>query len=178
MRIVYNLRNKSVIAHESNNGFTLLEMVASMVILGVLASAVAIGMAQAAKGFITVQGTQAVVEGAELGMLRLSKELLASQQSSIVGSASSLQFASPHTGSSSTYTASLSNSQLILTDNSSHNYVLANNVSSLSFAYYDTYNGTAKTTWSATSNIINISLTFSGPNNTSLTFTTSVMPRN
>jgi prepilin-type N-terminal cleavage/methylation domain-containing protein len=166
------------IGSRPDRGFTLLEMVVSLIILSILASVVASGIVQAVNGFTFVKGTQAVVENAELAILRLSKEVAVTQQSTITGTANSLTFSSLHTGADVTYTALLSNSQLILQDGSGNNHVLASNINSLSFTYYDTYNGSPNTTWATTRRIVNISITVVGPNNTLLTFNTSVTPRN
>lgn len=161
-----------------HSGFTLVEILVSLVILSISAAVVVAGIVQAANGFTFVKGTQAVVENAELAILRLSRELAETQKSTMSGTANSLTFSSPHTGTNATYTASLSNSQLILQDNNNNSYVLANNISSLSFTYYDAYNGTPYTTWAATRRIVHISIVTAGPNSTSLTFNTSVAPRN
>jgi prepilin-type N-terminal cleavage/methylation domain-containing protein len=166
------------IGSNTNMGFTILEMVVSLAIMSILAAVIVTGIVQAVNGFIFVTGTQAVVENAELAMLRLTKELAVTQKSTITGNAASLTFSSLHTGANATYTALLSNSQLILRDNNNNNYVLANNISALSFAYYDSYNGTPNTTWAATRRIVHISITVSGPNNALLIFSTSIAPRN
>jgi len=166
------------VCFKRDSGFTLLEVVVSLILLGIIALLGVTLLVQAANGFIFVTGAQAVVENAELAMLRLSKELIVTQKSSITGTASSLTFASLHTGANATYTAFLSGSQLILQDNNNNNYVLANNITSLSFAYYPTYNGTSSTTWVSGSTIVYISITVAGPNSTSLTFSTRVAPRN
>ena len=161
-----------------DSGFTLLEMIVSLIIMGIVALVVVAPIVQAINGFIFVQGTRSVVRNAELAMLRLSKELVVTQKSSITGTASSLTFASLHTGANATYTALLSGSQLILQDNNNNNYVLANNINSLSFAYYSTYSGTSSSTWTTTSMIVYMSITVTGPGNAPLTFSTRVAPRN
>ena len=166
------------VCFKRDSGFTLLEVVVSLILLGIIALLGVTLLVQAANGFIFVTGAQAVVENAELAMLRLSKELIVTQKSSITGTASSLTFASPHTGANSTYTASCSGSQLILKDNNNNNYVLANNINSLSFAYYSTYSGTSSSTWTTTSMIVYMSITVTGPGNAPLTFSTRVAPRN
>ncbi|MGC9194522.1 MAG: type II secretion system protein [Syntrophobacteraceae bacterium] len=163
---------------ESQGGFTLVEMIVSLVLLGILAAVVMSGIVQAVKGFIFVTGTQSVVEGAELAMLRLSKELEVTSKSTLSGNSSSLTFSSLHTGAPVTYTAALSNSMLVLRDSAGNSYVLANNVEALGFSYYNAYNGAPVASWSSSSRIVGISLTVAGPGSALLTFSTRVAPRN
>lgn len=170
MRTIRDIRQES--------GFTLIEIIMSLVLLGIIGVMAGFGILQVTNSFIWTRGTTSMAGKGQLAMLRMMQELTVATS---VGSssASSITFTA-QTGSSSTktYTLSVSGTNLRLSDGTDTD-TLCDGVSSLALAYYDSYNdATAATTWESTSKLIAITLTLTGPNNISRSFTARVTPRN
>lgn len=157
----------------NKSGFTLIEMIVSLVILAFLLAVSTIGAVRIAQGFVFYTNSEAMLENAQLALLRLGKEL-ESIKSITSSSATSITFITRHGGADVTYSVSLSGTQLMLNGDP-----LANNVTALAFSYYSTYNAAPGVTWPGSAcGIISISITVSGPDNILATFTENSVPRN
>ncbi len=163
-----------------NAGFTLIEIVLTMVILAVIGSMAGIGIYQVTRGFVFSRANTEAAAKAQLAMLRLVKEGI-NIKGVVSGTTSALTFTTQHGTPSSpvdvTYTVALNGSTLTLNDGV-HDDALLDGVTAFSLQYYDTYDGTATTTWGASSRIIEISITVLGADNEQATFTARIRPRN
>lgn len=158
-------------------GFSLIEMIMVMVLLGIMGAGAGLGISKVVDGFMTSRDSAALTAKGQLALLRLSREfrVLTSVTSA---TATSIQFVALHgDGISQTYTVSKSGATITLNDGVD-NDVLVDKVNSLALAYYDTYNGGAQTTWTSARKIIQLTITLNGPNSTVLTLSTRVTPRN
>ncbi len=161
----------------NRQGFTLLEIVLTLAILGVIGAMAGVGILQVTKGFVFSRQNSETAGKAQLAMLRLAKECMVIT-SVASGSSSAITFTAQHGSSSTkTYTVSVTNSVLTMNDGATDDALL-DNVTAFSLNYYDTYDGSAASSWSASSTIIEISITVTGAENVSSTFTTRIRPRN
>ena len=157
-------------------GFTLIEVVTSIVILSILGTIAGIGFVSTMNGYIIAKGNTDTVQNAEIILARLAKEL-SSTSSITLGNQTSLTFC---TNSTYTYTAANPvcppSSLLTLSwDNKSilsfGPDTLANNVASFNLSYLDKFDTTGLTTYSpASTAIIKITLGLTGADNVISTF--------
>ena len=162
-------------------GFTLIEMILSLVILGIAGVVITSAVFQVTQGFIFSRANVEAVSKAQLAMLRLIKEGLNIDRVNS-GSASSITFTTLHGTPASpqqkSYTVSYSGAALIMDDGSTQDTLL-DGVSGFTLAYYDSYDDTTpSSTWTTNSKIIEISITVSAADNEQTTFTARIRPRN
>lgn len=168
---------------QKQNGFTLIEMLMSLVLLGIMGALAGLGLTQYTEGIVFATANAATAGKSQLAMQRLTKEFTAIK-SVTSGAASAITFTSQHgSGVDRNYTLSVQGSaNLVLHDNASGapatEDILTDQVSSFSLAYYDAYNSAPAVTWSGTSRIIEVTLSLAGASNNTVTFTTRVTPRN
>lgn len=154
----YDIANKE--------GFTLIEMIVSIVLIAIFASAAALGLVQIMKGYtLTRQNTQ-LIQRAQIAMTRIAKELNAVQgplacttcgiTTAGASSVAYTRWASFSDSTAVTNTISLSGSTLQIGSNK-----LIENVTGLTFAYYD---ASGNSNPSSTANIrrVDVSLTVNG----------------
>lgn len=156
-------------------GFTFIELIAALVIFGILAIFGSQIVATVAKGYSKAQSTDEVVQKAQMALRRMSIEFSLINKSSTSGTASSITYAGNNIGTHSIY---LSGSNLMYTENGTA-YTLIDGVASggLSFFYYNVYNGANTASFTASTNIIGITLTMHGDDwdeNLTKSFTTRV----
>ncbi|MEW6428612.1 MAG: type II secretion system protein [Thermodesulfobacteriota bacterium] len=158
-------------------GFTLLEIVLTLAILGVLGAMAGLGVVQITKGFVFSRDNTETAGKAQLAMLRIIKEFTV-VRSVGSGSASAITFTAQHgAATTKTYTLSLSGANLMMNDGGS-NDILANRVTGFTLNYYDTYNGSASSTWSPSRRIIEITITVQAADGMTSSFSTRITPRN
>lgn len=162
----------------TDHGFTLIEVIMSMVLMGIIVVMAGFGIMQVTNSFTWTRGASAMAGKGQLAILRMMQELTVAKSVSS-GTASAITFvAQQGAAATTTYTLSLSGSNLQLADGASTD-ILCDTVSAFSLAYYDAYNdGTADTTWTASSKIIEPTITLAGPNGITRSFTFRVTPRN
>ena len=158
-------------------GFSLIEMIMVLVLLGIMGVGAGLGLSSVIDGFMMSRESAATVTKGQLALLRLTRELRVITKV-ISASASSIQFTALHgEGLSQTYTVSQSNEAITLNDGV-NNDILADQVNSLALAYYDSYGGSAQTTWTSARKIIQLTIVMNGPDGTTFSFQTRIMPRN
>lgn len=159
------------------SGFSLVEMILVLVLLGIMGVGAGFGVSTVVNGFLLSRDSAATAAKGQLALLRLSREfrVITSVTSA---SASSIQFAALHgDGVTQAYTVAKSGNTITLNDGV-NNDVLVDKVNALSLAYYDTYNGAAQTTWTSARKIIQVTIVLSGPDGVPLSFSSRVTPRN
>jgi prepilin-type N-terminal cleavage/methylation domain-containing protein len=148
-------------------GFTLIEVVTSIVILAILGTIAGVGFVSTMHGYFIAKGNTDTVQNAEIILARLSKEL-GSTTSITSGNQTSLTFLSKSTNPvDQPLTLSWDNPSKILSLGPD---TLANNVSSFSLSYFDKFDATAGTTYSASTAIIKITLSLTNADNVTSTF--------
>ena len=158
-------------------GFSLIEMILVLVLLGVMGVGAGFGISTVVNGFLFSRDSVATTAKGQLALLRLSREFRVITAVTSA-SATSIQFTALHgDGITQSYTVAKSGSTITLNDGV-NNDILADQVNSLALAYYDTYNGAAQTTWTPARKIIQATIAMSGPDGTILSFSTRVTPRN
>jgi prepilin-type N-terminal cleavage/methylation domain-containing protein len=152
-------------------GFTMVEMVMVIAILGILVGTLSPWLIESAQSFNLISNRKSMLGQMRAGFDRMVAEirLIPGQSQIIATSANSFQFQYP-TGTSITY--SLSGGNLMRNSD-----ILMNNVTALSFTYYDQA-GSATTTPASVRSVM-MSLTATAPNtSSSLTVQTRLFLRN
>lgn len=160
-----------------NKGFTLIEIIVSLVLVSIITAIVGLGIYKIFEGFISVKTNAAAAQDAQLAMVRLVNEFTGIAV--ISGNATSLNFKSysyqDGTLKSHTVTWNGTSGSPLLLDG----VTLINNVSSFAVAYLDAYNSAVeKSLWSSSTKIIEVTLIHTGAYNTTPSFTFRVVPRN
>ena len=159
----------------SENGFTLLEIIVSLILAGIIAVFAGMGIISVIEGLAFTKQNAETTQKAQVAVKRLVKEI--SVMSGVTtGDNRSISFASYKLGASVGQTISWSgttNDPLYLDSD-----MLTDNVSDFELAYYNSYNGLKQSTWSTSTKIIQIMLTIKGADNVDSVFTARVIPRN
>ena len=156
-------------------GFTLLELILVLVIVGAVAAAGGLGLFNFVQGFIFARDNADLAQKAETAMMRMRIELsriehdTANEDVEISDSSTStsLSYTAMISGGSESHVISLSGDELRL-----DGIPLADNVDSLQFAYLDESGSTASSPSKASS--IRITLQMTGVNEVQKTFTSQV----
>ena len=130
----------------SNKGFTYIEVITTLVILGILATAGALGMTQMAEGYHLAKEQTQVLQQAQLTLARITSDISHFDEDSLQNDSTttSLHYTLEYletsgTTSNENYTLLLNGSTLVLRDNSANpvvNHVLADGVSAFTVTYY------------------------------------------
>ncbi|HEX2958621.1 MAG TPA: prepilin-type N-terminal cleavage/methylation domain-containing protein [Chitinispirillaceae bacterium] len=159
---------------DNNKGLTLMEVIAVMVLVGILTAAVGTGLVQVVQGMIFSKMNAVTIQKGQIAMTKLVKEFTNINISAITtADATSITFASVKNGESGAHTVTLSGSTITFDGD-----VLTDQVDSFILRYYDNYDSTAQTTWQSSRRIIEITLRLKGADDVVTEFTERVKPRN
>ncbi|WP_043634729.1 PulJ/GspJ family protein [Desulfovibrio sp. TomC] len=138
-------------------GFTLIEVVAALVIMGMIALFATNMLGNAVRGYTAARNADEVAQKAQLALQRMTIEFSALDPSTSSGSATNLTYA--YGGVSHTISQ---NSNTIYYSQSGNSYALLDGVAagSLQFRYYTGYSSTAMTSFSSNSSINLIGVSF------------------
>jgi type II secretory pathway pseudopilin PulG len=158
-------------------GFTLIEAILSLLVLGIMGAVVGFGFSIMAQVYINNTNMVTVTTKSEVAMERLRKEFLhIAAVNSATTTSSSITFTNAETPPS-THTVSYSGGVL-----SFDGFTLLDGIQTFSFTYYDDYTDTVgRTAWvDGTSRIIGIRLTMDqvGSATSVFNYETRVVPRN
>jgi prepilin-type N-terminal cleavage/methylation domain-containing protein len=131
------------------NGFTLVEIIVSLVILGIIGAVVGMGIANIAKSYVASGANLDTAQKGTLVLSRLVKELSA-VKSITTATASSITFTRTDTV---TNTISVNGANLLLNNTD----ILTDQVNAFTLTYYDTYSSAASA-YNANTTIIGINL--------------------
>nr|MBF0222594.1 prepilin-type N-terminal cleavage/methylation domain-containing protein [Desulfobulbaceae bacterium] len=170
----------SVKFYSNDAGFTLVEMIMVLVLLGIMGAVAGFGLNQFIQGYILTKEAAESMSKAQLAMLRISKEFRVIGNVSS-GTVSSITFTAKHGSDlSQQYTISqpAGTDEIKLSDGTNVD-TLVDQVNSFVLNYYDTFDGLSASTWTAgTSKLIEVVLTMNGPDSQPTVFTTRIVPRN
>ena len=155
----------------NKNGFTLIEIIISLVLIGIIAAVVGMSSVHMVKSFLFSEKNVDTLLKGQIAITRMEKELNNVKKVS-ASSANSITFTSYRDTDPKTHTISLNTNNELLLDADK----LTDSVSSFSMAYYDNYNSAARTTFVAGTKIIEITLTLTGTDNVTSEFKARIMP--
>jgi len=162
----------------NNRGFTLIEVIASLVLVGLLAATAGMGMVQATNAFIFTKESIMLGQKGDLAMSRLRRSIQNLTTIDGAPTSSSLSIRRLDKGVEITESYSLSGSNFRLNVGGGQR-VLTDSVQSLTLSYLHT-NGS---TWTPAMGIdklaaINVTTALSGPGGAVVTYVDRIMPRN
>lgn len=161
----------------NNRGFTLVELIAVLLILGVTAALSTVMIGVIVDGYLFSADNATTATDAQVAMGRLEKEfgvihaVTAASRTAITYSG----YRTP--GASEAHTVSWSgtaNDPLLLDGD-----ILIDNVAAFDLLFFNAFDGAPPaTTWSPASRIIEVTLSISGAQSINSTFTSRIKPRN
>jgi prepilin-type N-terminal cleavage/methylation domain-containing protein len=171
----------------NERAFTLIEVIVSLVLAGIMAAIIGLGLVKITQGYVFAKQNSETVQKAQIALTRIVKELGAAEPQSGTATAitaagtTSITYTRREPIGSSTFisnTISISGGYAYLNLNQTGNANLLNNVvtdGSSFFAYYDSA-GNALTSPVSVARIgrIDVTLRVNGANNQTSTFTNSV----
>ena len=158
----------------NKQGFTLIEIIVSILLLGIVAVVIGRETVNMVDSFISARTNAATLQKGQTAITRIQKELNNVKTVYIdpaKTNGTKITFTSYKDAIEHTISWGGSGTDLLL-----DGIVLTDKVSSFSLAYYDNYNGTASTTFLTTSRIIEINLIITGWQNITSAFKGRVAP--
>ena len=175
-----NAYNKSVL---NKNGFTLIEIIVSLVLVGIITTVAGMGIVLVTQKFYFAKDNAETAQKGQVALTRMMKELTVISAVN-TGTATSINFNSYKAGVLGTRQISWAGSSgdpLVFDDDTTDGVAgdtLTDNVSSFALAYYDTYTSASQASWSSSTKVIEVTLTLTGANDVASAFTVRVAPRN
>lgn len=157
--------NKKIL---NKKGLTLIEIIISLVLVGIVAAVVGMSSVHMVKSFLFSEKNVDTLLKGQIAVARMEKELNNLKKVS-ASSVNSITFSSYR--DAATRTISSSGNDLLLDADK-----LTDQVSSFTMAYYDNHNSTANTTFLATTKIIEITLRLTGADNVTSEFKARITP--
>lgn len=164
------------VSRKKSDGFTLVEIIASLVIIGILALMTGVGISNIYKGYLYTKDNASTSLRAQVALTRLMKEL-GSVESITNGSKTSLTYAYIKNGTLvSNRTVSWAGSAsdpLMLGGN-----ILARDINDFELTYYASYSDAGDNVWNGTEKMIGVTLKLSGAMGEIQSFGENIVPRN
>jgi prepilin-type N-terminal cleavage/methylation domain-containing protein len=166
----------------TESGFTLIELIAVLLISGILVLVASLGITGGVKGYLSAKTNSETAYRGQIAMMRLSKEFkkltsVAPGQSN----SSAIVYDTYRNGAIETHKISWGGTgdPLLYDDFSNNGNILVDQVKTFSLAYYDAYNDlTPETAWSTSTRLIGFRLALIGTDNIASEFTGKIAPRN
>ena len=122
----------------NEKGFTLIEVVVSLILLGIVAATAGMGLVTSVQGYMFCRQNGELIGKGETAITRIIKEL--ADCTVTAGNATSISWTRSSANGGASYTFSwdgVSGHPLVLTDTNNNSDTLTDIVSSIAFAYYD-----------------------------------------
>jgi prepilin-type N-terminal cleavage/methylation domain-containing protein len=162
------------------NGFTLIEIIVTLLLVGISAALAGMWIVSVANGYLFAKMNMDNSQKAQLVMTRLAKEFTAirtveaAATDSITYTRANYDYATNTFGTLAGQTLTKNGSLLQL-----NGHTLADSVNAFTLSYCDNVTDTGcPATWTSTRRFIEITLTFQGADNIQSTFTQRIAPRN
>jgi len=161
-----------------NKGFTLIEVIAVLVLGGILTALAGLGVVKVTEGLVFAQKAAATTLKAQMVLTRIEKELHIATSIASASTATSLTFVNNKGGGSATYTLCLNGAYIDLAAGSdcAGGDHFVDNVTSLAFTYLAADGATPAAPDAA--KVIDMSFTLAGAGGTTSQFTMRVASRN
>jgi len=168
---------------KNEKGFTLIEMIVTLIMVGILAVIGSIGLINMVKGYMASKANASSVQKGQVILLQITK-LLTYASTISSGSASAITFSTTAFGNPTpaNYTLSFNDAGDVVTLSAAAGQgdVLIDQVQQFKFGYYNSHNSTEQVTWTTgSSKIIEITMRLNlGQGELSPEFKTRILPRN
>lgn len=157
---------------EKEKGFTLLEVIVVLIIVGVVAAVAGMGIVSVVEGLVFTKMNAATVQKGQVAMARLVKECAGISAVTAAG-ATSIAFDAPKAGVSASHIVALSGNTITFDGD-----IVTDQVSGFDLGYYDSHNSAKQATWASTRRIIEITLRLTGAGGVVSELKERVTPRN
>jgi len=171
----------------SNKGFTLIELIVTLILAGIIIAAVGIGIAHVTQGFLFTKENAATLQKGQMAVSRISLELKRASIISDASTATSITFdsyknADGQTPTLETRVIRLNGDNVEIVDGSGTSHILTDRAAAgdgLTFRYYVHHNDPeASQSLPKSAKIIVITLRLAAADGVVKTFTDRVRPRN
>jgi len=158
----------------NQDGFTLIEIIISLVLIGIIAAFSAMGVSSIVEGFLITRANAETTQKGQLTMARLVREFTCITSVDPAASGpTSITFTSYKQGVAGVHAVSWTADTITMDGD-----ILTDNVAGLDLGYFDSYSGAKQGTWASSRRMIQITLSLRGANNAVSVFTDRVIPRN
>lgn len=149
----------------NHQGFTLIEIIASLVIMGLIALFGTSLLTNAVQGYTAARNADEVAQKAQMALQRMTIEFstVDPDPTQTTGTATTITYVARFNGTNETHIISQSGNQILYTQGGTP-YPLLDGVApgSLQFRYYTSYSAAAATSSSAATNIIGVTFNMIG----------------
>jgi prepilin-type N-terminal cleavage/methylation domain-containing protein len=158
----------------NQDGFTLIEIIISLVLIGIIAAFSAMGVSSIVNGFLITRANAGTTQKGQLAMARLVREFTCITSVDPAASGpTSITFTSYRQGVAGVHVVSWTADTITMDGD-----ILTDNVAGLDLGYFDSYSGAKQGTWASSRRMIQVTLSLKGANNAVSVFTDRVIPRN
>lgn len=153
-------------------GFTLIEIIVSLILLGILAAGVFGFMGQAVRGFFVARDALEITQKAQIALNKMRIELTyLDKTQAVTGTATSIAYTANFSGTAEAAAIAYDAGGNRITWNG---VTLVDDVGGLTFAYFDDPAAAASSSYQSTTNLIGITLVMLDADGNTATFTTRV----
>ncbi len=153
----------------NQKGFTLIEIIVSIVVMTIIAVIAGVGLVEISKGYVFIKKNAMTTQQSQIAMTRLKKEISNIMSvTSVTLTPPSITYTRSSDGSTHIISWAGGSSPLLIDDDT-----LVSQVTSFNLTYHDSYNSPASS-YSASTSIIEIMLQLVGAENSPMNFTDRV----
>jgi len=157
---------------QREKGFTLLEMILVLTLLGVMGAVAGMGIVSAVEGLVYTRLNATTLQKGQMAVARLTKEF--KNISSVTSAGSTfITFSAYKEGVLGTHTVAVAGNTLTLDAD-----VLTDQLNGFDLGFYDSYGSAKQTTWTSSRRIIEITIRLTGAGGVVSEFKDRVTPRN